>query len=67
MGHIYMNGEPTTLENIFDAVNPGRPDLWCYVSDDDIGRKIHDVLDEWVNQSSTYFFVKGRKTTFELK
>ena len=67
MGRILMNGKPSTLENIFDAVNPGRPDLWRYVSDEDIGRRIADVLNEWVNQRSTYFYIRGRKTTFELK
>jgi hypothetical protein len=64
---IFMNGEPTTLENIFDSVNPGRPDLWHTVSNDDIGRNITDVLNEWVNQHSTHFYIRGHKTTFTLE
>ncbi len=67
MGSILVNGKPSTLENIFDAVNPGRPDLWRYVSDGDIGRSITDVLNEWVNQHRTYFYIRGCKTTFKLK
>ena len=67
MGKIYMNGKRTTLENIFDAVNPGRPDLWRYVSESDVMRPIKTILDEWVKEHSTYFYIRGTLTTFELR
>lgn len=66
MGHIFVNGKPSTLENIFDAVNPGRPDLWRYVSDADVGRPITDILNEWATQHNTYYYLNGKKTTFRL-
>jgi hypothetical protein len=64
---IYMNGRATNLENIFDAVNPDRPDLWYTVSSEDTGRPIDDILDEWVNTKKTYYYLNGVKTVFELK
>lgn len=67
MKTIYMNGQPTSLENIFDAINPGRPDLWHTVSAKDTGRVIDDILDEWVNTKKTYYYLNGTKTIFELK
>lgn len=65
--NIYMNGRVTNLENIFDAVNPDRPDLWHTVSAKDTGRPIDDILDEWVNTRRTYYYLNGIKTIFELK
>ena len=64
---IYMNGRATNLKNIFDAVNPGRPDLWYTVSPKDIGRPIDDVINDWVNTHKTYYYLDGVKTVFELK
>ena len=64
---IFMNGKPTTLENIFDAVNPGSPNAWFKVSSSDIGRSITEVLDEWTTHNSTYYYLHGIRTSFELK
>jgi len=61
-----MNGKPTTLENIFDAVNPTRPDLWYTVSAKDIGRETNDVLNDWINSHKTYYYLRGKKVEFEL-
>ena len=60
---IYMNGQPTTLLNIFDAV--GLP--WYKVSSKHTGRSIEDILNEWVNTNKTYYYLNGIKTIFELK
>ena len=62
-----MNGHATNFENIFDAVNPKRPDLWYTVSSKDTGRPISDILDDWVNKKKTYYYLKGSKTIFERK
>lgn len=67
MKTIYMNGKATNLENIFDAINPGRPDLWHTVSTEDAGRSTNDILNDWINTSKTYYYLKGIKTIFELK
>lgn len=64
---IYMNGRPTNFENIFDAVNPSRPDLWYTVSAKDTGRPMNDILNDWVQTKKTYYYLNGVKTTFELK
>ena len=64
---ILMNGKRTNLENIFDAVNPGRPDMWRRVSDTDIGRSITDVLKEWVTQHSTFYYLRGERVEFDLR
>ena len=64
---IFMNGKPTNIENIFDAVNPSRPDLWHTVSEKDVGRSISEILNEWANQGSTYYYLRGHKTTFEIR
>lgn len=64
---IYMNDKPTMFENIFDAVNPNRPDYWHKVSANDIGRAISDILNDWVNYHRTYYYLNGVKTVFELR
>lgn len=64
---IYMNGRATDFENIFDAVNPGRPDLWHTVSSKDTGRPIDEILSDWVKQKKTYYYLNGIKTIFESK
>lgn len=64
---IYKNGKKTLLENIFDTVNPGRPDLWRYVSEEDTGRPIKTILDEWATEGKTHFYVRGKLTKFERK
>lgn len=64
---ILMNGKATNFENIFDAVNPKRPDLWYAVSSKDTGRPINDILEDWVNNKKTYYYLNGIKTIFELK
>lgn len=64
---IYMNGIITSFENIFDAVNPTRPDLWHTVQESEVGRPYSDILSEWVNNHSTYYYLHGVKTVFELK
>jgi len=51
---IYMNDKPTTFENIFDAVNPTRPDLWHTVQETEIGRSYSDILSDWVNNHNRY-------------
>ena len=61
---IYMNGQPTTLLNIFDAVG-SIP--WYKVSSKHTGRQIEDILNEWVNTHKTYYYLNGIKTVFELK
>ena len=61
---IYMNGQPTTLLNIFDAVGSVP---WYKVSSKHTGRSIEDILDDWVNTNKTYYFLNGIKTVFELK
>ena len=63
---IHVNGKPSKLENIFDIVNPNRPDLWYKVSSEDIGRKIEDVLKEWANTHETYFYLNDKKIKFKL-
>jgi hypothetical protein len=64
---IYMNGRATNLENIFDAINPGRPDLWHAVSAKDTGRALDDIINDWANTKTTYYYLNGVKTVFELK
>lgn len=64
---IYMNGEPTLFENIFDAVNPTRPDLWHTVQESEVGRPYSDILSDWVNNHRTYYYLHGVKTVFELR
>lgn len=64
MATIYMNGQPTTLLNIFDAVESVP---WYRVSPRHTGRPINDILDDWVNTNKTYYYLKGIKTVFELK
>ncbi|MEG1725908.1 MAG: hypothetical protein RR313_10990 [Anaerovoracaceae bacterium] len=73
---IYMNGKAALdfigedlvlMENIFDAVNPGRPDLWHTVQAEQIGRPINDILSEWVNEHRTYYYLNGVKTIFESR
>lgn len=64
---IYMNGRITNFENIFDAVNPGRPDLWYTVTAKNTGRPISEILDDWVHTKQTYYYLNGAKTTFERK
>ena len=61
---IYMNGQPTTLLNIFDAVGSVP---WYKVSSKHTGRPMGDILDEWVNTKKTYYYLNGIKTVFELK
>ena len=61
---IYMNGQPTTLLNIFDAVGSVP---WYKVSSKHTGRQIEDILNEWVNTNKTYYYLNGIKTVFELK
>ena len=61
---IYMNGQPTTLLNIFDAVGSVP---WHKVSSKHTGRPLGDILDEWVNTNKTYYYLNGVKTVFELK
>ena len=61
---IYMNGQPTTLLNIFDAVGSVP---WYRVSSKHTGRPMDDILDEWVNTNKTYYYLNGIKTVFELK
>ena len=67
MKTIYKNGQATNLENIFDAINPGRPDLWHTVSAEDAGRSTNDILNDWINTNKTYYYIKGIRTIFELK
>lgn len=64
---IYMNGRPMLFENIFDAVNPERPDLWWTVGSKDTGRPMDEILTDWVNKKKTYYYLDGIKTIFELK
>ena len=64
---IYMNGRATNLVNIFDAINPGRPDLWYTVSAKDTGRALDDIINDWLHTKRTYYYLKGIKTIFELK
>lgn len=64
---IYMNGRATNLENIFDAINPGRPDLWYTVSVKNTVRPMSDILDDWTTKKKTYYYLNGIKTIFELK
>ena len=61
---IYINGQPTTLLNIFDAVGSVP---WYRVSSKHTGRPMDDILDEWVNTNKTYYYLNGIKTVFELK
>ena len=64
---IYMNGRVTNLENIFEVIYPGRPDLWHTVSVKDTGRAISDIIKDWVHTKRTYYYLNGVKTIFELK
>ena len=61
---IYINGQPTTLLNIFDAVGSVP---WYRVSSKHTGRAIDDILSDWVNTNKTYYYLNGIKTVFELK
>jgi len=67
MKNIYMNGKITNIENIFDPVNPNRPDLWHTVSSSDTRRSIKTILNEWATNHNTYYYLHGVLTTFELK
>lgn len=64
---IYINGKHTTYENIFDLLEVKNICPWYYVSTDLIGRKLDRVLDDWINTSKTYYYIKGKRYTFELK
>ena len=64
---ICVNGKPTSLTNIFDAINPQNPNYWCYVSEKETGRPISDILNEWLNNGVTYYYLDGIKTNFELR
>ncbi len=61
---IYMNGQPTTLLNIFDAVG-SIP--WYWVSSRHTGRPMDDIISDWVKHKKTYYYLNGIKTIFELK
>lgn len=64
---IYMNGRVTNLENIFEAITLGRPDLWYTVSAKDTGRAMNDIINDWLYTKYTYYYLNGVKTVFELK
>lgn len=58
---IHVNGRPSSIDNIFDMVNPERPDLWYTVTSQDTGRPIKVILKEWADNHKTYYFIKGKK------
>lgn len=64
MSTIYVNNKPTDIENIFDII-PGV--AWYNATSETIGRPINNVLNEWINSHSTYYYLNGKKYSFELK
>ena len=62
-----MNGKLTTFENIFDLLKEKGLGEWYYVDSETIGRNLATVLDEWVNNDKTYYFLLGKRYNFELK
>ena len=66
---IYVNNEPTELENIFDLIQVVVYDgyTWKDADTEIIGRDKEQVLDEWRSNFKTYYYLKGIKYTFELK
>lgn len=67
MNIIYINGKPSNLTNIFEMVNPSRPDLWHTVTSEEVGRPIKDILKEWADTHATYYYLKDEKITFKLE
>jgi len=65
--NIYMNGEYTTYENIFDLLEEKNICPWYYASTKIIGRGIDQLTDEWVNTHKTYYYIEGKRYNFELK
>ena len=64
MSTIYVNNKPTNIENIFDIV----PNIaWYNVTSEAIGRPLKNVLNEWINNHNTYYYINGKKYSFELK
>lgn len=64
MSTIYVNNKPTNIENIFDIV----PNIaWYNVTSESISRPLKNVLNEWINNHNTYYYINGKKYSFELK
>ena len=64
---IYMNGKQTTYENIFDLLEEKNIAQWYSASNDLIGRKLEQVLNDWGNTNKTYYYINDKRYDFELK
>jgi len=64
---IYMNDKLTNFENIFDLLKEKGECEWYGANSKLVGRKLDTVLDEWINNNETYYFISGEKYTFKLK
>jgi hypothetical protein len=53
---IYVNGIKTNLINIFDYTK----------NHDNLGRKVEDILNDWVNCHTTYYYINNKKVYFAL-
>lgn len=62
-----MNGKQTTYENIFDLLEEKNIAQWYNASNDLIGRKLEQVLNDWGNTSKTYYYINGKRYDFKLK
>lgn len=66
--NIYVNGEITEYENIFDLLDEKKNSCpWEYVSALRMDRDPVQVLDEWVKTGKTYYCIEGERYNFELK
>lgn len=64
---IYVNGNLTSYINIFDLLETKDICPWEYASSSLIGRNLTQVLDEWVQDHKTYYYINRKRYDFELK
>lgn len=64
---IYVNGKHTNYVNIFDLLEKNEICPWEYASTELIGRDLDQVLDDWVSNHKTYYYINGKRYNFELK
>ena len=65
--NIYVNNKLSNISNIFQF-SENELCLKSYeITEKDLNRSIHNILEDYVSTYKTYYYIKNKKYVFELK
>lgn len=65
--NIYVNNKLSNISNIFQFAENELCLKSYEITEKDLNRSIHDILEDYVLTHKTYYYIKNKKYVFELR